>query len=193
MQGDCFQHWIYTHLLLFVNFLTNYYNIYHQYKCSIYVIIIFRISIIIIFKLLYLGCNLYTQYSVINMLCTPLNAAKFQHKGLLNVCLRTCVWANLKRVSALVVQEHSCWFLNKAKRKVKKQLPEKTKQMGPVPANRTSKSGNMESIFFAAVGLEKVLLRSKDEGWGLERRRTSQPFPGFLFQRFFSAVEWSAA
>lgn len=94
--------------------------------------------------------------------------------------------------------EHSCWFLNKAKRKVKKQLPEKTKQMGPVPANRTSKSGNIESIFPAAVELEKVLLRcrSKDEGWGLEKRRTSQPFAGFLFQRFFSsffsAVEWSS-
>lgn len=64
--------------------------------------------------------------------------------------------------------EHSCWFLNKAKRKVKKQLPETTKQMGPVPANRTSKLGNIKYIFSAVVGLEKVLLRcrSKDKGGG---------------------------
>lgn len=81
------------------------------------------------------------------------------------VFLNVCVGKSEVSFSACG-PEHSCWFLNKAKRKVKKQLPEKTKQMGPVPANRTSKSGNIKSIFTAVVGLEKVVLRYRSKGEG---------------------------
>ncbi len=44
--------------------------------------------------------------------------------------------------------EHSCRFLNKAKRKVKKHLPKKAKQMGPEPGNSPSKSGNNTKFLF---------------------------------------------
>lgn len=97
--------------------------------------------------------------------------------------------------------EHSCRFLNKAKRKVKKQ--KKWRKLNRWVQCQERALLNLEttlgSSFSIADWSVRVLCKGrwKDEGWGWWRRRTSQPFSPFLFQCFFSiffvAVERSAA